>query len=311
MRSCVGWCSIWGVMMVVVVCAVVAAVVAAFFLMGGTTSVRKSQAAVVAQNLLEAHPLVMMSDVVPAQLANRLVENAWGRRAHQFEAKGKPSPQKVSIAMIAFADGLGSLEARSDAWYAAFFALGHALDDIERSGGHGLNFNGSDVFLLSVAREAYLHHSAEVERRRELASPRASEGKLSANPRQPDMSFAAKSYAHIALMRMNNSNADFHAVLEARASSMRADGATEHQVLSALWGGHYGIDAELDMIRANAREYVDAFEKTKIATGSSHLNVEQGPSSFHMAATKHLALVMVDAPQEFERFLAHMETKAA
>ena len=64
------------------------------------------------------------------------------------------------------------------------------------------------------------------------------------------------------------------------------------------------------MIRKNMRDYVDAFDATKLATGVKELTIEQGPSKLHMAATKHLALVMADAPGEFERFIAYVKAEA-
>lgn len=142
-----------------------AAAVAVFLMVGGMTTLRKSQAAVAVQNLLEAHPSVVMADFAPAKLANRLVGNAWDQRGQQFRAKDKPYPQKRSIA-IALADGLGSLRAEADAWNATFFALGFALTDIERNG-HRYAFNGTDRYLLGVAQQVYLDEAARAAQRQD------------------------------------------------------------------------------------------------------------------------------------------------
>lgn len=143
-----------------------AAAVAVFLMVGGMTTLRKSQAAVAVQNLLEAHPSVVMVDFAPAKLANRLVGDAWDQRDQQFRAKDKPYPQKRSIAIIALADGLSSLRAEADAWNATFFALGFALTDIERNG-HRYAFNGTDRYLLGVAQQVYLEEAARLEQRQD------------------------------------------------------------------------------------------------------------------------------------------------
>ncbi|RYG26251.1 MAG: hypothetical protein EON93_21585 [Burkholderiales bacterium] len=127
-------------------------------------------------------------------------------------------------------------------------------------------------------------------------------------PRKPDMSFAARAYARVAMMRVNNIEADFHALEAAHARIMREGGATEHEVLSALWGGAYGMDVDLNTFRSNVKDHVDAFEDTKRELGRTPPNSDDPKIKFNMAATAHLALVMADKPNEYERFLAYMKS---
>lgn len=255
------------------------------------------------QQALEWHILPGPPPLDPQKVSNALVALVWDRKPDLFEGKlGKP-PHKMATAALALATGLYEFPDGGEAQLTVHLALGAVVLDL-MTNGPLYDLSGADRWMMDRAQQAL---SEVAEKRRPLQD--AIVGSL-LDPRQPDMFFAAKSFAHIALMRMNKSSADFQAVLKTRSQSMRENGATEQQVLSALWGGHYGIDADLEMIRKNMRDYVDAFEATKLATGAKELTIEQGPSKLHMAATKHLALIMADAPGEFERFIAYVKAEA-
>jgi len=125
--------------------------------------------------------------------------------------------------------------------------------------------------------------------------------------RQPDMTFAASSYARIAVMRLSDPNANFHATEQTYAETLRSNGATDLEVMSAIWGGVYGNDADLQDFKNDVADFELSFAETVRATGRTELALTNPTTKFHMAATKHLALVMADAPDEFERFLAFMK----
>lgn len=124
-----------------------------------------------------------------------------------------------------------------------------------------------------------------------------------AKPRQPDLDYAAKGFAAVALARANNLDVDLHVMELRNAERLLDEGATVEQAMSARWGGAYAIHCNLDEYARS----VDAYEQT----AKAHEAITDLTDNKYEAGAKLLLIMALSQePAEYERFLRHIGVAA-
>lgn len=122
-------------------------------------------------------------------------------------------------------------------------------------------------------------------------------------PLQPDLEYAAKGFTPIMAMQMQEIDADFFALADAYADAFAEKGCTSHQETSARWGGVTAIGQDKNLYAS----FLSAYDDTLRESGVIHEDAkEHGKAKFHAASTMMVALVMADAPGEYERFRSYV-----
>jgi hypothetical protein len=121
---------------------------------------RKSEAAVVVQNLLEHQAKGGWFDMDPASLANRLVAAVWEQKPDVFGGKFGQRPHKITVAASALASGISFLEENDRNRYALVFSLGNILAEIEVNG-MLYPLNSLDHQLLEIAASIFADVTSE------------------------------------------------------------------------------------------------------------------------------------------------------
>jgi hypothetical protein len=127
---------------------------------GVKNTYRKSEAAVVIQNVLENQVRRGLFTSDPAMAANRLVEGVWRDKSDLFEGKFGQRPHKLSVAIAALSFAVASgpkSHPNRDGFVLAFVTL---LKEVETNG-RLYAFNGVDNFLLERAAEVFGKLAAE------------------------------------------------------------------------------------------------------------------------------------------------------
>lgn len=125
-------------------------------------TVRKSEAAVIVQQALEAHTVISPRPFDPVTLSTSLVAGVWDGKPDLFEGKLGKQPHKMSIAAIALATGLYDFPDDSEAQLAIHLALGAVMLDLITNG-RLYDLGGSDRWLMDRADQA---HAEVAEKRR-------------------------------------------------------------------------------------------------------------------------------------------------
>lgn len=114
---------------------------------------KKSEAAVVVQNLLEHQQKIGLFDANPGSTATRLVGDLWDARPDIFNGNFGQRPHKLTVAAAALASGLRSQWPNESDRNAILVCLGIVLSEVERNGSL-YPFNGVDerLIALSLAR---------------------------------------------------------------------------------------------------------------------------------------------------------------
>ena len=115
--------------------------------------------------------------------------------------------------------------------------------------------------------------------------------RLSRNTPSPDLKYAARGFAAIAVMKANEVEVDLHQAEYRLAEQALQEGATKYQALSLRWGGVQAIHTEPEL-------YSMAVEAAKDA-GSD--------DAYHHGALAHLAMVIDQQPKEFSDFMAYLQ----
>jgi hypothetical protein len=129
---------------------------------GGVTDLyKKSEAAVVVQNLLEHQSRAGMLDRHPGKFANALVRAAWQQLPDIFGGKFGQRPHKISTAATALALGA---QAESDLVTRSVLlvSLGVILTEIEKNGSF-YPFSRMDEQLFQDAVEVFAHLSDQLD----------------------------------------------------------------------------------------------------------------------------------------------------
>ena len=118
-------------------------------------NIKKSEAAVCVQNLLEQQKSIGYFSGDPARTANALVQAAWDERPDIFSGKFGQRPHKIAVTAIALCRAL-SLTQESDPNRLALLAcLGTALSEAHTNAGF-YPFNNLDMTLLEAAGEVFI-----------------------------------------------------------------------------------------------------------------------------------------------------------
>ena len=123
-------------------------------LSGVWSNFKKSEAAVVVQNLLALEAENGLFDGDAAAAARELVQNAWDRRPDLFEGKLGVRPDKLAIAATAFSDAVGKQAPSGDFDPVHLLCLGRILEAVDRKGA-ALRLSGLDFDLLDAAAETF------------------------------------------------------------------------------------------------------------------------------------------------------------
>lgn len=97
---------------------------------------KKSEAAVVVQNLLEHSVRALALDVDPKTTATLLVSGVWASSPDVFDGKFGQRPHKISVAASALATGISFFKEKDDRHHlhACTIALGNLLSEVEANG---------------------------------------------------------------------------------------------------------------------------------------------------------------------------------
>lgn len=123
---------------------------------------KKSEAAVVVQNLLEHQSGAGLFDGDPARSATLLVEAAWQTRPDVFDGKFGQRPHKLSVAAIAFANAVQRSRPDNPNRDAFGLCLGMLLSEAE-SNGSFYPLTSMDHHLLSDAAAVFSALALEME----------------------------------------------------------------------------------------------------------------------------------------------------
>lgn len=118
---------------------------------------KKSEAAVIAQNLLTIFSKNHMFSGDPAQVANRIIGEVWGEIPNILNGESGARPHKFTVAALAFANAIKMSDARFPSSDSHIYALciGKIMMEIEENG-HKYPLSMLDHNLLARSTEAYI-----------------------------------------------------------------------------------------------------------------------------------------------------------
>lgn len=115
---------------------------------------KKSEAAVVIQNLLEIQQKAGIFREDPAKIATYLVGNVWDQKPDIFEGKFGHRPHKLAVAAAALGNGFFVLADNRSMRSACFIALAEILKAVGTNGSL-FQFNNVDHVLLDSSLEMF------------------------------------------------------------------------------------------------------------------------------------------------------------
>lgn len=115
---------------------------------------KKSEAAVIVQNLLEHQARMGIFDADPAKVANVLVEACWTHNPEMFDGRFGQRPHKLSIAAYTLASYARGLPEGHVHLSPIALSLGMILREVEK---HGVlyPFSALDQKIIGVAAQTY------------------------------------------------------------------------------------------------------------------------------------------------------------
>ncbi len=111
---------------------------------------KKSEAAVVVQNVLEDAKRIGVFDSDPAKVANKMIEAAWSSRPDVFDGSYGVRPHKVAVAAFSFAYAIANAPKPGVLRSTLFYPFSKLMIEIERNADF-FPFNNIDNKLLSTA----------------------------------------------------------------------------------------------------------------------------------------------------------------
>ena len=129
----------------------------------GKSVVRRTEAVLVVQQILEAGSRNFVSiSGEPKKIAHELVATVWSSEPDMFSGKlTGTSPNRLSIAAIALANGLKMHGSDSRMGIALAVALGTVLGQVKPQGA-ALGITKVDEHLIGIAHEIYMAESAKL-----------------------------------------------------------------------------------------------------------------------------------------------------
>lgn len=123
---------------------------------------RKSEAAVIVQNLLDDQTTnTGLFDLDPAKIANKLVDIIWDAKPDVFDGKIGRHPHKITVAAIALANGIKLFKDEDLNKTALVLSLGNILSEIETNGSR-YPLKGIDHQLLEISLSIYTKFSQKL-----------------------------------------------------------------------------------------------------------------------------------------------------
>jgi len=130
-------------------------------LLGGIKDTyKKSEAAVVVQNLLEMQKKSGLFDSGPASSATSLVDAVWTKNPHLFDGRFGQRPHKISLAASAFSNAIDVLEVGNPNSNSFAMCLGNILNELSVNG-KLYPLNNLDIDLLDTASKTFTRISEE------------------------------------------------------------------------------------------------------------------------------------------------------
>lgn len=111
---------------------------------------RKTEAALVIQNLLEHQSRIGFFDGDPAHLSQHLISSTWNQKPDMFGGKFGQRPHKLSVAAISLAIGVASFGKHDRNRAVLLLSLGNILSELEVNG-RLYPLNGVDFTLIDGA----------------------------------------------------------------------------------------------------------------------------------------------------------------
>ena len=127
---------------------------------------KKSEAAVVAQNLLELQSKICFYDKDPAEVANILISNVWDKMPNVFEGKYGRRPHKINIAALAFANKLKDMPIDHEDFCVFQLCLAKIVSAWETNDGVYLQTD-SDKLIQKSAVDIFVLKAEEFEKKNE------------------------------------------------------------------------------------------------------------------------------------------------
>jgi hypothetical protein len=125
-------------------------------------TLKKSEAAVVVQDLLEQQVKSGLFTLAAAPFANQLVQKIWQYKSEMLDGSQGPRPHKITVAAMALSAGVLLMDQGDLNRNGLILALGNLLDDVQRNGGL-YSFNGLDHALLGSAASTFQQVAAELD----------------------------------------------------------------------------------------------------------------------------------------------------
>jgi len=129
---------------------------------GIKSTYKKSEAAVVVQNLLEHQARVGLFDLDPAKSATTFTQLVWDSKPDVFNGKFGQRPHKIVVAASALANATQLFDRNDLNGDAVVISLGNILSEIEANG-RLYPFNSLDDQLLEGAVATFVEISQELE----------------------------------------------------------------------------------------------------------------------------------------------------
>lgn len=136
---------------------------------GFKNTLKKSEAAVIVQNLLQIQVNAGLLDRDPAKLATTLVETAWTSKPDIFNGSFGQRPFKLSVAAMSLGMGIKDFANDEDTRNALILSLGNIFSELEVNG-RLYPLNGIDEELLNASMIIFKDATEEM-----LSSPLVSE----------------------------------------------------------------------------------------------------------------------------------------
>jgi hypothetical protein len=158
------------------------------------------------------------------------------------------------------------------------------------------------VILLLVAAAIIAGYTIKIrsdERRAGMAALWEAAARASTSTiRQPELTFATRGFARVAIVKAANVDTDLANIARSEASEFRKAGCSNEQELSALWGGIVAANANHELLNNFLISYDDATAHIPNGEVSSH-----PLARYEGAGSLYLTLQLRQAPDDFERFL--------
>ena len=129
---------------------------------GIKSTYKKSEAAVIIQNLMDIQIAAGLCELDPAKTSNRLVAEVWDGSPHFFDGRFGQRPHKLSVVAAALANAIEELGFENRHTNTFAICLGQVLNEATTKASL-YPFNKLDDDLLTTSANTYLAYSKALE----------------------------------------------------------------------------------------------------------------------------------------------------